>query len=567
MTDLIFSAALEILAGLGILLLGMHFMSEGLQTMAGAGLRKLIATFTSNRFMGIGVGALITAIIQSSSITTVMVVGFINSGFMNLTQAVGVIMGANVGTTMTGWLMTLNIGKSGLLVTGIAAFFFTFSKKEKIKYAALAALGFGLIFMGLEIMKEGIEPISKIPEFIAWFHKFNADTYSGILKNIAVGCILTMIVQSSSVTVGITIALATQGLVTFESAAALVLGENIGSTITAQIASIGSNVNARRAAFFHTFFAIFGVGWVSLIFNVFLFVVEWIAATFFGIPELRASVMRNGVEVFPHLATAIATTHTLFNIINLIALLPFANLLVKFLERFVKEKSQKPQKNVLQYELGDQLLDSPIAAIQQTAFVLRRTTKDLSSMMDDLRTALLEPKSRVSIGKNVFDTEERMDSIEEEITNYLTRLLGQRVPEYIARKAERQLRLVDDLESISDYATQILKLELRLDGNNESFTEEQKDSMMELHDLTASLIPKLRHYLRNEEDGDLFRDISEHGQSVNTMVRELRAANWEKKTQDEYSPLISTTFSDMLFAYRKIKNHIITAAEVHAGLR
>ena len=238
--------ASTVVGGLGIFMLGMKYMSDGLQATAGDRLRRLISLVTDNRFLAVGIGTLVTCIVQSSSVTTVMCVGFVNSGFMTLHQAFGVTLGANIGTTITGWILVVKIGKYGLPLLGIAALVHLFCKRERLHYLALLAMGIGMIFFGLELMSEGFKPLSKLPEFREWFHAFEADTYLGVMKCALVGCILTCIVQSSSATLGITIGMATVGLIPFHTAAALVLGENIGTTITAIIASLGATTNARQ---------------------------------------------------------------------------------------------------------------------------------------------------------------------------------------------------------------------------------------------------------------------------------------------------------------------------------
>ncbi|MFQ5637700.1 MAG: Na/Pi cotransporter family protein, partial [bacterium] len=250
-TKMLLDMLFHLIGGLGIFLFGMKSMSDGLQAVAGNTLRRMIALVTDNRLMAVAAGIGLTCLVQSSSITTVIAVGFVNSGFMMLNQAMGVILGANIGTTITGWVLVLKIGKYGLPIVGVAVFFYLFSKNEKVKYIALTALGLGMIFFGLELMKNGFKPLRGMDEFKNWFLAFDSETYLGVLKTAAVGCILTVMVQSSSATLGITIGLAQTGLIGFETAAALVLGENIGTTITAYLASIGASTNAKRAAYFH----------------------------------------------------------------------------------------------------------------------------------------------------------------------------------------------------------------------------------------------------------------------------------------------------------------------------
>lgn len=271
--------ASSVVGGLGIFMLGMKYMSDGLQATAGNRLRSLIAMVTNNRILGVGIGTIVTCILQSSSVTTVMVVGFVNSSFMTLSQAIGVIMGANIGTTITGWILVLKIGKYGLPILGVAALFFRFLKNEKWRYIALLFMGLGMIFFGLELMKNGFKPIRSMPEFEAWFHAFSADTYPGIIKCALVGCVLTCVVQSSSATLGITISLAAIGVIPFHTAAALVLGENIGTTITAYLASLGTTTNAKRAAYAHIMFNVIGVVWIIAIFPYYIVGIEKLYAT------------------------------------------------------------------------------------------------------------------------------------------------------------------------------------------------------------------------------------------------------------------------------------------------
>ncbi len=316
-----------VVGGLGIFLLGMKNMSEGMQAVAGASLRKMISAVTSNRFLATAVGVAVTCVVQSSSITTVMVVGFVNSGVMQLKQAVGVIMGANIGTTITGWILVLNIGKYGLPMLGLAAFVYLFSRGDRWRFWAMFFMGLGMVFFGLELMKDACAQIKDMPEFEQWFQQFQADSYFGVLKCAAVGCFVTLIVQSSSATLGITISLAVQGVISYPTAAALVLGENIGTTITAYLASLGATTNARRAAYFHVLFNMLGVFWITLIFPWYITLIQSLVAGSVG-----EAVVINGKTTYPNVTAAIALTHSLFNVFNTLLFLPFLPLFVKLLD-------------------------------------------------------------------------------------------------------------------------------------------------------------------------------------------------------------------------------------------
>ena len=356
-----------LLGGLGLFLLGMKNMSEGMQAVAGQGLRRIIAMVTNNRFLAVASGALATCIVQSSSITTVMTVGFVNSGLMTLKQAVGVIMGSNIGTTITGWILVLNIGKYGLPIVGLASFVYLFSRSERWRYWGLAVMGVGLVFFGLETMKEACGIIKSSPAFVEWFKQFQADSYLGVIKCALIGCILTALVQSSSATLGITISLATQGLIDYPTAAALVLGENIGTTITALFASLGATTVARRAAYFHSIFNVLGVAWITTIFPIYSQLVKSLV----GIDSVEGAI--SDVQMM----TAIATTHSLFNITNTALFLPLLPVMVKLLEWIVPGKDFKEKPKLT--DLDIRYLDTPALAIEQS----RRSPQDGRWLRED----------------------------------------------------------------------------------------------------------------------------------------------------------------------------------------
>ncbi|MCF8049060.1 MAG: Na/Pi symporter, partial [Desulfarculaceae bacterium] len=253
----------------------MKLMSEGLQKVAGDRLRAFLEAVSNKRVVGCMVGALVTAVVQSSSVTTVTLVGFVNAGLMNLTQALGVILGANVGTTITAQLIAFKISDLALPAIFIGVAFKFFAKRRKWQYIGAVILGFGLLFYGMELMKNGFKPLRAHPEFIAFFTKFDAGSIGGILLCVLTGTVLTVLVQSSSATVGITMALASQGLLNLPGSVALILGDNIGTTITAELASIGGTVVARQTARAHTMFNVLGVLYIVVLFKPFLWVVEW----------------------------------------------------------------------------------------------------------------------------------------------------------------------------------------------------------------------------------------------------------------------------------------------------
>ncbi|HEY5653399.1 MAG TPA: Na/Pi cotransporter family protein, partial [Pontiella sp.] len=334
---LFFKIVSQVIGGLGVFLLGMKHMSEGLQAVSGERLRKMIGAVTNNRFMGVVVGILVTCLVQSSSVTTVMVVGFVNSAIMNLMQAIGVILGANIGTTITGWILVLKIGKYGLPMLGIAAFFFLFSKNQRIRYIGMTVMGIGMVFFGLELMKNGFKPIKGMDGFEAWFHAFDVlkdgggIAFANVIKCALVGMILTMIVQSSSATLGITIGLAATGVINYPTAAALVMGENIGTTVTALLAAIGTTTTAKRAAYAHFFFNALGTAWFIALFPFVLPALSRLIETQTGFNPMSLDMNSMDEAEFGQVITkGIALTHTTFNVANVLLFLPFVGLLAKF---------------------------------------------------------------------------------------------------------------------------------------------------------------------------------------------------------------------------------------------
>ncbi|HHX14549.1 MAG TPA: Na/Pi cotransporter family protein, partial [Fibrobacter sp.] len=432
-----------LVGGLGLFLMGMKFMSDGLQTVAGPSLKSLIGAVTNNRILGVLVGVLVTFLVQSSSITSVMVIGFVNAELMLLKQAIGVIMGANVGTTVTGWVLVLNIGKYGMPLAGIFGLIYCFVEKETVKHTALAFLGLGLVFMGLEGMKNALEPLSESPEFCSFMTMFDASTFYGLVKCVLIGALLTAVLQSSSAMLGVTIAMAHQGLIGFESAAALVLGQNIGTTATAFLASIGTGRAARRAALFHIFFNVFGVLWVVVIFRPYLQFVQFVLEFVFHIPEPDVIKTVNGASIAPYMTASIATFHTIFNVANLFVLLPFTGLIAKVLEKLFKQKSVK--RKVVATKLDYPLLTSPFAAITQSNREILLMNQTVKKMMSDLRISLTNGPETRKKQDAIFAAEAHLDLVQEEIANFLTNLLSNRASQTVANDAERQLRMSDDL--------------------------------------------------------------------------------------------------------------------------
>jgi phosphate:Na+ symporter len=556
------SLTLTVIGGLGIFLLGMKNMSEGLQAIAGTGLRRLISKVTTNRFMAVGVGTLVTMLVQSSSITTVMVVGFVNSGFMTLSQAIGVIMGANIGTTITGWILALEIGKYGLPMLGVGAFGYLFPRRESFRFAALAIMGLGMVFFGLELMKNGFAVIKELPEFEAWFARFDTNNYWGVLKCATVGCVLTFLVQSSSATLGITIGLASIGVIPFETAAALVLGENIGTTITALLASLGATTNARRAAYFHVLFNLLGVAWITAVFPYYISSVEWLLdlpliqriAEFDGDPNGAASV-----------TVKIAAVHTGFNLINTIVFFPFAGLMGRLLERIVPQKAHKEKPHLTTLDV--RMLDTPVMGIEQSRVEVIRMADGCNKMMRwlaDLSAQDGEPDRKLT--QRLFHREEVLDTIQDEILAFLSDLLAGHLPHDVIGEGRRQLRMADEFESISDYIASILKFQIRLHDQGFALTDAMRQMQKRLHDVVASYMHMITEACEQRNAAIVTKANTMRGE-IKHLVRTLRNEHLQLMTDEKVPPFVNVAFTSTLNSYVRVSDHALNVAEALAGAK
>jgi len=619
----------QVCGGLGIFLLGMKNMSEGMQAVAGERLRKMIGAITNNRLMASGVGTLVTCVIQSSSVTTVMVVGMVNASIMTLTQAIGVILGANIGTTITGWILVVKVGKYGLPLLGIATFFYLFSKKDTIRFIAMFLVGLGMVFFGLQLMKNGFAPIKDLPGFEAWFHKFQPDNYLGVLKCVMVGAVLTAIVQSSSATLGITMALALTGAINFHTAAALILGENIGTTITALLASLGAFTNAKRAAYAHVIFNVIGVFWITLLFVPYTNLIDRIItktqvcdisaivifeendpkvseyAGQYKIPEkslyftdsqgqhingagdilgeedsfIMASDFKQSVEEhkltdmplyttrgieYPFTQSAIAFTHSGFNIANTLLFLPFVGLLSRFLMWLVPDK-KTVEKPHLTY-LNVRMLDTPTIAIEQSYKELIKMGIVAKEMMTGLRRFLTNDKPQREAGEVIFQQENDLDVIQKEVAEFISEIMTGSIPHELMQEASGQLRIADELESISDYIQGLLKLRLKVQDTGQKFSEGGLKDMIKLHDKVDQYIDLIADGLeRSNGTPEYFSEMQIKGLAVTNLMKECRSRHLMRVGKAEVNPLMSLIYTDMLTAYRRIKDHAFNIAEVLIG--
>ncbi len=561
--QLFLKIASEVVGGLGVFLLGMKFMSEGLQAVSGDRLRKMIAAVTNNRLMGVVVGLLVTCLVQSSSVTTVMVVGFVNSGIMTLMQAIGVIMGANIGTTITGWILVLKIGKYGLPMLGISAFFFLFSKRDRVRYIGMALMGVGMVFFGLELMKNGFKPLRSHDEFQAWFHAFQATTYLGVIKCALVGCVLTMIVQSSSATLGITIGLASTGVIEFQTAAALVLGENIGTTITAWLASLGTTTVAKRAAYAHVIFNVLGTVWFVALFGLMVpLISRWVEVAAGGNPMLVNIDAMNEKQFAQVITAGIAAVHTSFNVANVMLFLPFARVLGYVVTKLVPDKKTKEVQHLTYLDV--RMLNTPSLGLVQSQSQITFMADSVEKMMTSLKLCLQDGTGTGEAEREIFHGEQVLDNVQKEIFMYLSKLVSGQVPHDVTSRAHMQMRLADEYESLSDYIANVLKAHKKLRDNAMSLDDQARKRILALHDRVENYIADVSAYVADDSVDVLLKATSE-GAAIAEQMKSSRREHLSRLQNEEVSPFFSLIYTDMLNYYRRMKDHALNIAEVVAG--
>lgn len=554
--------ALKVAGGLGLFLLGMKFMSEGMQAVAGSRLRKLINAVTNNRIIACIVGTLVTCTIQSSSVTTVMLVGFVNAGLMTLTQAVGVILGADIGTTITAWFFVLPVSKAGLPILGIAAFFYLFSKRDRLQFTSMAIMGLGMVFFGLELMKDGFSPLRDMPAFVVWFSRFSPDTLWGVTKCALAGAAVTAVVQSSSATVVITMGLASTGVIDFRTAVALVLGQNIGTTITAYLASIGTSTNARRTAYGHILMKCIAVLIAIPVFPLYIRLIEFIVGVD---PNLSVMTLVNGqnVQSYPHIMRSIATSHTVFNFGLTFLFLPCLTPFVRLLQWMTPDKAA-PETPHLTY-LTVNMLATPALAIEQSRKETLAMGRSVEHMLAGLRDITAgDTRNDSEQQRDLFRREELLDGTQHEIVLFLSNLLTGSVSRGVMEEARAQLRMADEYESLSDYVVSVLKMHRKLATHNIQISPAGRDDLLTLHTRVAEYVKTINNAVEGRQP-----DILSAAQAEATYIDKLMKAhrrNHMTRIQNEQShPLSELVFPDILNAYRRMKDHALNIAEALAG--
>lgn len=527
--EIILEIAISLLGGLGLFLYGMNLMAEGLQKSAGDKLKKIVEKLTSNTVMGVLVGTVVTAIIQSSSAATVMVVGFVNAGIMSLSQAIGVIMGANIGTTVTAQLVSFKLEAIAPVALGIGIILYLFSKKEKTKELATILLGFGILFTGMEFMKDAVKPLAEYEGFRRALIYFGEHQFLGIIAGFAI----TGIIQSSSASMGMLIALASQGLIPLSSALPILYGDNIGTCVTSLLSSIGASRNAKRAATMHLTFNVIGTLIFVLILNYPISaLVKWLDPT--------------------DAARQIANAHTIFNVVNVLILLPFAKYIVKIVLKIMPITEEESEVTAATKYLDERIIQTPSIA-------LGNTVKEVSRMGQKANKAL-EYSMNSLINKSMTDVEktekyeEHVNMLQKEILNYLLKLSKSPLNDEERNKVDLLFNTVNDIERVSDHAENISELSRLAIEKDLQFSD---TALEEMNNIYSKAKENFNIALKGLEsyDKSIISKVYEIEDEVDALDKLYRKKHIERLNNGKCTIDSGVLFLDLLTNLERISDH------------
>ncbi|MGL5650589.1 MAG: Na/Pi cotransporter family protein [Paraclostridium sp.] len=526
---------ISLMGGLGLFLYGMNLMAEGLEKSAGSKLKRIVELLTSNIFMGVIVGAFVTAIIQSSSATTVMVVGFVNAGIMNLTQAIGVIMGANIGTTVTAQLVSFDLNGMAPIALGIGIILYLFASKPKVKNIAEILIGFGILFTGMDFMKNAVEPLAEYKGFTDLLVGFGDHPLLGLL----LGFGITAIVQSSSASMGMLIALASQGLIPLNAALPILYGQNIGTCVTSLISSVGASRNAKRAAVMHLIFNVLGTA-------VFLIVLNK--------PVVSFVTNMNPGDV----ARQIANTHTLFNILSVIILLPFTKFIINLAIKLVPDKAgEEDESKAIKY-LDDRIVETPSIAVASVVKETLRMGKKAKESVNYALHGFLE-QSQENIDKS-FKNEKIVNELQKGILNYLLKLSKAHLDEDARDIVDSLFNTVNDIERIGDHAENIAELAQDIINSDLKLSKQGTEEVRELYNKVIATYDYALQAMKTY-DVDLACKVIKMEEQVDIMEKSCRANHIHRLNNSLCSIDSGIIFLDLISNLERISDHAVNIAQ------
>ena len=552
---------LKLIGSLGLFLYGMKIMSEGLQKVAGDRLRSILTAMTTNRVTGVLTGVLITALIQSSSATTVMVVSFVNAGLLTLAESISVIMGANIGTTVTAWIISIfgfKVDMAAFALPLLAiALPLIFSGKSNRKSIGEFIFGFSFLFMGLSYLKANAPDLNANPEMLAFVQNYTDMGFFSILLSLFIGTILTMIVQASAATMAITLIMCANGWISLELGAALVLGENIGTTITANLAALTANTQAKRAALAHFVFNVFGVIWVLIIFHPFIQLVNWVVDTFF---------QTNNPEVA--ISYKLSAFHSIFNICN-VCLLIWG---VKLIERTVcalirpKEEDEEPR---LRFITGGMLSTAELSILQarkEIHLFAERTHRMFGMVQDLLHTDKDDDFNKLF--SRVEKYENISDNMELEIANYLNQVSEGRLSSESKLQIRAMLREVTEIESIGDSCYNLARTINRKRQTNQDFTEKQYEHIHFMMKLTDDALAQMIVVVEKPEHQSI--DINKSfniENEINNYRNQLKNQNILDVNNKEYDYQMGVYYMDIIAECEKLGDYVVNVVEASSDVK
>ncbi len=595
--DYSFIDFLTLIGSLGMFLYGMKIMSEGLQKVAGDRLRSILTAMTKNRVMGLLTGVLVTALIQSSSAATVMVVSFVNAGLLSLAQSISVIMGANIGTTITAWIISIfgfkvSIAALSLPLIGISIPFI-FSNDSKRKSIGEFLVGFAFLFMGLDFLKDSVPDIKSNPEILSFLTEYTTMGYPSVFLFLLIGTILTIVVQSSSATMAITLIMCSKGWISFDIAAAMVLGENIGTTITANVAAINGNVSARRAAFSHFMFNIFGVTWGLIMFYPFInFISILVGKMGYGDPNALvgfvnqvdpalindlsagridttnpqlAALQDRYAEMTVSVSYALSLFHTIFNIINVSIMLWFVNMYVKIVMKIIPQK-HSDEEFQLRYISSGMLSTGELSLLQvkKETVVFAERTQRMLAMVTELLHEKENTESFNKLYSRIEKYEKIADRMELEIANYLNQVNSSALSADSEIQIRALFKIVDEIESIGDSCYHMSRTLLRKSESSSSakFTPEIEANIEKMLQLCAESLQHMTDILAKNEmlESDLNKAYNKEDE-INNYRNQLRHENIENVKHAKYGYQSGTFYMDMISEAEKIGDYVINVLE------
>ncbi|MDR1984707.1 MAG: Na/Pi cotransporter family protein [Prevotellaceae bacterium] len=555
--DAIF-AILKIIGSVGLFLYGMVKMSDALQKVAGEKMRNILASMTSTPLKRILTGTLVTSVIQASGATTVMVVSFVNAGLMTLTQSVGVIMGANIGTTTTAWLISLLGFKTDIAVLALPIIAFgaplMMMKSKQKKTIGELLISFALLFMGLSFMKANVPDIGSNPEILSFLQSYTSGGIFSVLLFVAVGTVLTVIIQSSSATVALTLVMCANGWISFEIAAAMVLGENIGTTITANIAAMVANVSARRAALAHTVFNLFGVLWVLIFYYPFLDLVAYVSTS------VGAG---NPFTDLGAVAVALSLFHSIFNITNTLILVWFTKLIVKTVIKIIKQKNTGEEIFRLQY-ITTGMMSTAALSLHQAKLEIGLYAKRCTRMFAFVREMFdgKDPDKFDEQFARIEKYEDISDRIEVEIANYLAKVSEGDLSEIGVHQVQGMYKIIDEIESIADSNYNFARTLKRKKENKVEFDDRMIKDLNDMFDIVQKALDVMNNNIdKGYSELSGIHNAYEYEKDINVKRSQLRDKHILNLENGKYSYSSGTVYIDLINEAEKIGDYIINVSE------